>query len=80
MNSIGADPADRGRAAARASIGSLMSVATTRPAGPTAVAASLAAGLSPLATSSTDYPGCRCAWPTSARAHGSRSACSTNLS
>jgi hypothetical protein len=53
--SIGAHPgsAGTGLAAAAASIGPLMSLATTRPPGPAAAAASRATGASPLATSST---------------------------
>jgi hypothetical protein len=48
-----------GRAHAIASMAALMSLATTRPPGPAASAASLATGPSPLATSRTLHPGLR---------------------
>jgi hypothetical protein len=79
-NSIRAAPADAGRAAASASIGSLISLATTRPPGPTAAAASRATGPGPLATSSTDQPGRRSARLSSSAAHGSKSWRSMNRS
>jgi hypothetical protein len=79
-NSIRAAPAGAGRAAASASIGSLISLATTRPPGPTAAAASRATGPGPLATSSTDQPGRKSARLSSSAAHGSKSWRSMNRS
>jgi hypothetical protein len=70
---MGAQAGSTGLAAATASIAGLMSLATTRPPGPTTAAASRATVPGPLATSSTELPLRSFARPTSSRAHGSKS-------